>query len=309
MDPILALLLMGVDITPLLISANQYRNRQSSSQRYPFAPPGLTPQGEGSRGEVEGEKGTMESGPLSAAERASISGFGSLTGPARSMIGGQTPSLSQVANMAMGLIGSSLPGFGTALSGMKLGTLGLSSLAEMLGAPREVNFGLGFGPNDLQSIADTYGGFAAADARAQALDARQSMFDALAAGHRAGWGSTPTGWGGALSAPSASIGNPDMDSGGMSGLGVSGGMSSSSGGLAGVGEAPGDSGRNDGTGPGIAKGGAFFAKRPTTVTFGEPSTKGETAIFIPEWMRKPGIQSPEESQVRNALLRAILALR
>lgn len=304
MNPLLTLLLAGVDITPLLISANQYRNRQSSpSRQYPFAPPDLTQQGEGSKAESEGMKGTMESGPLSAAERGAISGFGSIAGPARSMLGGQTPSLSQVANMAMGLLGSSLPGFGTALSGMKTGVLGLSSLAEMFGAPREVNYGLGFSPTDIQSIQDTYGGFAAADARAQALSARQAMFDALASGHRAGWGYSPTGWAGALSAPSAAIGNPDMDVSGMRGLGVSGGMGADQGGRSETG-GQGESGNN-----GMwARGGAHYATRPTRARYGEPSTGGELAIFIPQYMRQPGLQG-RESDVRNALLRAIMSIR
>lgn len=48
------------------------------------------------------------------------------------------------------------------------------------------------------------------------------------------------------------------------------------------------------------KGGVRTVKRTTTETFGEPGTGGETGIFIPEYMKRPGLQGRERS-VRRAL--------
>lgn len=42
-----------------------------------------------------------------------------------------------------------------------------------------------------------------------------------------------------------------------------------------------------------ARGGVIRATRPTTETFGEAGK--ETAVFVPEWMKKPGIQGKERS--------------
>lgn len=55
-----------------------------------------------------------------------------------------------------------------------------------------------------------------------------------------------------------------------------------------------------------ALGGVHFAVRPERAIFGEAGP--EAAIFIPEFMRKPGLQG-NERQVRSALMRAILSLR
>lgn len=92
-----------------------------------------------------------------------------------------------------------------------------------------------------------------------------------------------------------------------------------------TGEAPGsdagdDSGGRDagsagdaGTGTGgesgsgyVAKGGVFKAARPTTKTFGEAGK--ETGVFVPEWMKRPGIQG-KERQIVAALETLLRELR
>jgi hypothetical protein len=195
---------------------------------------------------------------------------------------------------------------------MNLGIRSASALADYFGVQREYDPMLGLDPTSIRDISDFQGAFAAAEAERAALDARQSMFDAMQAGQNVSPGS-PAGWGGDPSAPSASVG-PEAgwgafgpDSGNTPGT-ASMGSGSAEGGLAGVGEAPGDSGRNDGTSPGIAKGGAFYVNRPTKVRFGEPQTGGEAAIFVPRTMGRPGLQ-PNELEVLRGLRKAMLFLQ
>jgi len=69
----------------------------------------------------------------------------------------------------------------------------------------------------------------------------------------------------------------------------------------------GDSGGGGGDGGGgEATGGVVRATRPTTKTFGEAGK--ETAIFVPEWMKRPGIQG-REAHIVAALQQLLSELR
>lgn len=278
MNPLLLLALLGFDINQILQQANRQR---SPAQQYPFAPPDVEGQGRGGTPASEtpgyGPTGTLGQN-LGAVGRAALSGI---------MAGAPTM--------------SAVPG------AMALGSL----MARAVGQPQEVNAFFGaLTPEQVAEMPDYAGMFASQDA--------QSMRDAIAAAHNsrvandltgyanyattrtpAGWGMLG-GWGGA---PAAGLSNPDMDIGAMSGLGLSGGMGPDTGGRTETGE-QGQSG-NEGM---WARGGAHFATRPTRASYGEPQTGGELAIFMPQYMTRPGLQG-RELDVRNALLRAIMSLR
>jgi hypothetical protein len=103
--------------------------------------------------------------------------------------------------------------------------------------------------------------------------------------------------------PSNSVGNPDSPFGGSGG--PSGGNSDTSG------TADSTGGSRGGEGPGIAKGGVIQTKPgvPQKARFGEgmASQEGETGIFVPEYMKAPGIQG-NELQVVQGLLQALQKL-
>jgi len=294
MDPILALLLSGVDITQLLQAMNQRQRQQPSpAVRYPFNPPQLTrsPQ-EGGSGFGESApgatKGTEESGKLSG----QLGGIMGAFGKARSGVG--------IANTIASMLGASVPALST--FGMVTAPIGIMNTASALfGGPPEFDVRNTFG--NVQDIADYAGQIAAAEetARQQSMIAQALALDET--GYTAGMLSGRLG---GVAAPSVS--NPDAPEGGwgsMVGLGTSGGMNDT-GGISGSGQGVGTS---DASSPSsFARGGVAYANRPTRVRFGEPSTGGETAIFVPNRMSQPGLQG-REAEVKNALLRAMLMLR
>ena len=95
----------------------------------------------------------------------------------------------------------------------------------------------------------------------------------------------------------------DESYGGMPGMGDAGGPTG--GGPAG--DSMGESGVGAGTGSGeYAKGGAALFTKPSTPKVGEAGP--ELGIFVPEFMKRPGLQG-NEREVRSALMRAILSLR
>jgi hypothetical protein len=110
----------------------------------------------------------------------------------------------------------------------------------------------------------------------------------------------------------------DLSYGNMPGMGPQGGVTAGDGGeggpagSGGLGGTAGAAGAGDpGSGGGEERGGVVFAPpgQPQNRTFGEGvASGGETGIFIPEYMKRPGLQG-NEAQVRNALMRAILSLR
>lgn len=217
MHPLLALLLQGFDITSLFTYLEQQRQkqRQEAMRRNLFNPPWLQQDdggfGDGAPGST---KGTAESGKLSGQLGGLMSGFGALRGGVGAL------------NTAMGLFGAAQPALG--IFGLATTPIGVMNTASALfGGPPEYNIASQYG--NLQDIADYQGYIAAAERQAQ----DQAMADAL----NSMVAQDLTGYANYAQGPGGIIGGVDMGS--------------VSGGLAGVGQAPGDSGRNDGTSPGI----------------------------------------------------------
>lgn len=130
---------------------------------------------------------------------------------------------------------------------------------------------------------------------------------------RAGYGGEdPSGFGVGVG-PGGTVGGPGGTSsggvgvGGDSASGTGGADAGGSGGTGGTGA--GDSGSGGGPGGeagGRALGGVDKVNKPTRVTFGEYGP--ETAIFIPEHMKRPGLQ-PKEASVIRALDQLLRELR
>jgi hypothetical protein len=201
----------------------------------------------------------------------------------------------EAANLAAGLMGFGVPGLGPAL-----GMFGLASAlapdpmqqsiqnVAMFGNPGMAGWDMGtVAPGMIGNPAQgLYGGW-------EGMNVASNQPTAI------GYG--PPGIGGANMGQTS--GTPSAEMGGESGNQGTGGASS----VGGETGATGGMGTGGGSDP-FAKGGAVFATHPMSATFGEPSTGGETAIFIPEWMKQPGIQNPQELQVRRALRQALLQL-
>jgi len=67
-----------------------------------------------------------------------------------------------------------------------------------------------------------------------------------------------------------------------------------------AGDNPGGPGADDGSGQSLRRGGVLRAsgRKSQQLTWGEPGTKGETAIFVPELMKKAGIQGREQEVIQ-----------
>jgi hypothetical protein len=161
-------------------------------------------------------------------------------------------------------------------------------------------------PTDLASIGQYFGNIAEQEAR----DAQAGLGQSI--------GPSAPGWGEQL-AGERSAGAPGVDTSapspgefgnygeGQGGGGQQGGGDDSGGRDAGsAGDAGTGTGGESGSGY-TAKGGVFKAGKPTTRTFGEAGK--ETGIFVPEWMKRPGIQGKEKTIIAalETLLRELRA--
>jgi hypothetical protein len=278
---------------------------------------------EGGRGEAGG-KGTSESGPLSADERSTIGAIGGLSSVASSVLGGAMPSPGKLGGAAVGVLGGALPGLNNFTTATTLGILGISSLADMLGAKREMDPWGGLETN-LQGVMDTEGAFAAAS-KAADLDAAISAYndlvaadltgladyDARTAAKDAGWG--PGGWEGTPAGlGSTSLGGAQGKMGGRSSVGAPSVGNPDSPFSAGGGPDPGNSdtagtadstgGSRGGEGTDRARGGVDVIRKPMRLRFGErPAARPETVISVPRSMLRPGRQ-PREQAVINMMRR------
>lgn len=124
---------------------------------------------------------------------------------------------------------------------------------------------------------------------------------------RYGWG-MPGGYQAASDPTARGFGGynyGDLSYGDMPGMGLGGG----NGGPDGNDGGPGPGGGMGDPGGTEARGGVHRTRpgQPRWAIYGEKEP--EEAIFIPQHMLQPGIQSPQESQVRRALMRAMMNLQ
>ena len=200
----------------------------------------------------------------------------------------------------------------------------LSSLAAFGGAPRGGDPRLGAPtPGDIQDITDVQGQFAGKSASAKAAEANKQAEAMMADLLGESWGPDvagrlgldapahqPGGWMGQSQAPEAAMENPDAPVGGwagMAGLGESGNKGQSADANGGHSETGGLSDPSDAGGHGgiFAKGGVKHFTKKTKITAGEPSTDGETGIFLPhKWFNSPEIH-PNEPETMMAMLKAL----
>lgn len=233
----------------------------------------------------------------------------SATGEFGPMSSGMKSSFGNISNAlsALSTLGTMLGVAGLA----QLGPLGVvagmpataSTLAEAFGAKPgfDINFGV-MSPTDIQSIRDYFGEDAAKraaeDSKRQAEMNVRSVLGPLAAEDVGPPGldlGDPTAAERAESMKSAAAGYEGGIMGGASPSDSSsseGGNTGTSGGHAGGGD--------------YAKGGVFRTTKPKTarIKFGEKGTGGETAVFVPENMKKPGLQGREREVL--AALEALL---
>jgi hypothetical protein len=113
----------------------------------------------------------------------------------------------------------------------------------------------------------------------------------------------PSETAGGLGGPGQSDNDPNAGSPEGQDPGSQGAADPGAAGEGGEGDAGGDNGGNDGSGDGgtggdsgWAKGGVSRARRSTKATYGEAGP--ETAIFIPDFMKAPGIQGREQAVAR-----------
>lgn len=195
-----------------------------------------------------------------------------------------------------------------------------SMLSSLFGGVRGTDdeFGLPT-ERDLRDIADYAGYMASDDARAAAEAARASRASAraeLSGVNAPGWAGT-TGQTG-VSGAGIDPGNPEAGAYAGFGMGAPGGYDTdvtSGGFVGGEGGSPGTGGRSEsdpggsgmgGDSHGFAKGGVSRVSKPTRSLYGEKGR--ETAVFVPENMKRPGVQG-REREVEAAMKTLLRALR
>lgn len=254
------------------------------------APPGIGLSGEGgSEAGVGGEAGGMgaREGP----------GYGSMGGPTETALG--------VAAALAGLMGLGPLGLG----------LGAAALASKLSPAFQANPMAGIPTEAAIRLARDYDPNLASRLSAE----RQSAIDAARAVASENPETSLAGWFGGSTTPGpreGQFGGPTGSlEGGFQGISESRGEA----GAPGPGEGIGQSGTTSDVGPGEgvgqsgtggdagdgdseARGGVVKARKATTKTFGEAGA--ETGVFVPEWMKRPGIQGKERSII--AALEALL---
>jgi hypothetical protein len=232
---------------------------------------------------------------------------------------GDAPSVAGAISAALGggLLGSSLGKVGSQAVGYGLGTLGLGPLGMAMtgwgamtalgnairgwsGAPEFEANPLAGAPSlaDIQSAYD-YGGYFSGLAAQQAREDANRSFYGI---------NNPIGFDLTAEHAAPSIGNPDSPfgnspSGSNAGGSMGGGFGQGS--STGSGEGRSDSGDTSSK----AKGGVEYAASPKTVTFGDTPKAGEYAFFLPEDFFRKGVQSPQELQLRRAMMWALTKLR
>lgn len=273
--------------TPVSWSYGPWRTQQTSAEPNPYqevpasAPQALpqTPQGPFDQGEGVGRGGkditaTAEYGPMTNKEMTNMWG-GAL---AQKGIG-----LGIGAAMGSPISVSSFYGMAP-----KAGVTVASLMSSLFGGVRgtDQEFGLPT-PTDIRDIADVQGYMASAQAARDAVVQRESIrsaFDDISGVRQPDYTPDPEnpdlGWGGGEDGPSGDDGGP----------GPGGGM--------------GDPG-------GEERGGVHKTRpgQPRWSVYGEgkASQEGETGIFVPEYMKRPGQQGnePQVEQVMRQLLRAL----
>lgn len=169
-----------------------------------------------------------------------------------------------------------------------------SKIADWAGQLREANPMMGVATPEAIAAMRDIDPNRAADMAAERAQ-REANISALEAARRSldaaqGFSTDTPGWGSRTGVASGYGAGEEA----TSGLGAGGWGGGGDPGTGGRSESdPGGSGMG-GDSHGFAKGGVVHAKRPTTAQFGEPSTRGETAIFIPEIMKQAGIQGREQ---------------
>lgn len=238
--------------------------------------------------------GGDSSGMRSGGEPRGYGDAPSISGAISAALGGGLlgASAGRLGSSAIGYGAGALSGpLGAALTGYGLMSMIGNAVRSWSGAPEFEANPIAAAPTlgEIQGAYD-YGGFFAGEAARQAREDANRSFYGI--NNPLGMDSNMGGF-----SPSGNFGTGESGSA-QGGTGGGGGF---------AGGDPGMGGGNPGGTGDKARGGVLYATHPQTVTFGEPSTGGEWAAFIPKWMEQHGYQ-PGERAIRRSLRQKLLQL-